>query len=150
MEELKDVLGIIANGLKSLAAGMSAIAEKVGEITTKVAPQTPEAQSPPAQIKSAAPQKRKTSRKPKKTAAQKIGKKTAGKTVKKAQPQKEKTASAIDTVLRAISDTDNGVNVAAIREKTGFDARKISNILYRLKKMGKIKNAKKGAYTKNT
>jgi hypothetical protein len=63
-----------------------------------------------------------------------------GKTVKK--------ATASETVLTVIKRYKKGVDNATLRSKTGFDSRKIRDILYRLKKQGKIKSEGKGVYLK--
>ncbi len=39
-----------------------------------------------------------------------------------------------------------GVDVATLRKKTGFDDRKITNILHRTYKMGKIRRVAQGIY----
>ena len=35
-----------------------------------------------------------------------------------------------------------------LSEQTGFDTKKLNNIIYRLKKQNKIKSVRKGVYTK--
>jgi predicted transcriptional regulator of viral defense system len=37
--------------------------------------------------------------------------------------------------------------MAMLREKTGFESKKIANILFKLKKQGRIKSVGKGVYT---
>jgi len=56
--------------------------------------------------------------------------------------------SAAATVLAVIKRSRKGVDVATLREKTGFESRKISGIVQRFKKEGKIKNKGKGIYVK--
>ena len=53
-----------------------------------------------------------------------------------------------DTVLGIIRRSKKGVNRAAVIKKTGFEGRKVGDILYRLKKHGKIKVEGKGIYVK--
>ena len=55
--------------------------------------------------------------------------------------------SASDAVLDVITDTKTGINFPEIRAKTGFNDKKLRNIIYRLGKLGKIKNKKRGIYT---
>lgn len=62
---------------------------------------------------------------------------------------KEKAVSATAAVLNLIQKSKEGVSVSTIKEKTGFDSRKINSIVYRLKKRGQIKSEKKGVYTKS-
>jgi len=66
----------------------------------------------------------------------------------KASPKAKapKKASDSDTVLKIIRRSKKGVNRAAVIEKTGFEGRKVGDILYRLKKHGKIKVEGKGIY----
>ena len=54
--------------------------------------------------------------------------------------------TATDKVLRIINGSKKGVNVATLMKKTGFDNKKISNILHRTYKQGKIKRVGKGIY----
>jgi predicted Rossmann fold nucleotide-binding protein DprA/Smf involved in DNA uptake len=55
--------------------------------------------------------------------------------------------TASDTVLEIIKETaDDGVKFAEIKDKTGFDDKKIRNIVFRLNKLGKIKRKNRGIY----
>ena len=56
--------------------------------------------------------------------------------------------SAAATVLAVIKRSRKGVDVATLRNKTGFESRKISGIVQRFKREGKIKNRGKGIYVK--
>jgi hypothetical protein len=98
--------------------------------------------------------KKKTVAKKKVTAKKKqAAKKKAApkkKTAKKKAPVK-KTAegpTAFETVVDIISKSNEGVDVATIATKTGFDSKKIANIIYKANKKGLIKSAKKGVYVK--
>ena len=69
----------------------------------------------------------------------------------KAKPKVTKKpvkVSAAATVLAVIKRSRKGVDVATLRNKTGFESRKISGIVQRFKKEGKIKNSGKGIYVK--
>ena len=73
------------------------------------------------------------------------------KTVKKGavKPAKgKKPLTAADTVLAVISRRKKGINTAALMEKTGYDKKKIANIIFKLKKQGQIKTPVKGEYVK--
>ena len=72
----------------------------------------------------------------KKMAAKKVSKKTA------TQP------TAGDTVYKVIARYKKGANMAAIKQKTGYDNKKIHNLVYKLKKQGKIKSEAKGVFVK--
>jgi putative endonuclease len=65
------------------------------------------------------------------------------KAVKKAAP-----ATAADTVLAIIKRSKKGVYTAALMKKTGYNKKKISNLIFKLRKQGKIKSVGKGVYLK--
>jgi hypothetical protein len=54
--------------------------------------------------------------------------------------------TATDQVLNIIKRSKKGVNTATLKEKTGFNQKKVTNILQRTFKAGKIKRAAKGIY----
>jgi type II secretory pathway component PulF len=85
------------------------------------------------------------------SAVDKIGtQKTEKKSKEKKVPTAKKTAtkSAFDTVLGIVGRYRKGVNVTRIQELTGYDAKKIANIVYKGKKRGQIKSIDKGVYLK--
>jgi hypothetical protein len=63
-------------------------------------------------------------------------------------PAKKKAAkvTATDQVLKIIKRSKKGVDTATLIKKTGFDQKKIRNILQRTFNQGKIKRAGKGIY----
>jgi len=61
---------------------------------------------------------------------------------KKATPQ----ATATDQILRIIKRFKKGVDVPTLKEKTGFDDKKVRNIVFRASKEGKIKKSGRGIY----
>ena len=63
-------------------------------------------------------------------------------------PAKKKPAqpTATDQVLRIIKRSKKGVNATTLMTKTGFDLKKVRNILHRTYKEGKIKRVEKGVY----
>jgi hypothetical protein len=54
--------------------------------------------------------------------------------------------TATDQVLNIINRSKKGVDTATLMKKTGFDQKKVRNILQRTFKQGKIKRADKGIY----
>jgi len=72
------------------------------------------------------------------------------KSVKKAlkAPAKKKAvkATATDQILKIINRSKKGVDTATLMKKTGFNQKKVTNILQRTFKAGKIKRAAKGIY----
>ena len=75
-------------------------------------------------------------------------KKPKAKAVKKAVAKKPTRVSSSDSVLAIIKRSKKGVDTVALRKKTGFQGRKIGDIIYRLNKQGKIKGLGKGLYVK--
>ena len=87
--------------------------------------------------------------------AKKLAKLEKAKPVKKsrakAKPKVTKKpvkVSAAATVLAVIKRSRKGVDVATLRNKTGFESRKISNIVQRFKREGKIQSGGRGIYVK--
>ena len=72
------------------------------------------------------------------------------KPAKKAQkaPVKKKAvkATATDQVLNIINRSKKGVDTATLMKKSGFDLKKVRNIISRISKQGKIKRADRGIY----
>jgi hypothetical protein len=54
--------------------------------------------------------------------------------------------SATETVLDLIRRSKNGIGIADVREQTGYDDKKLRNIIFRLNKMGKIMRVSRGSY----
>jgi hypothetical protein len=54
--------------------------------------------------------------------------------------------TASDTVLEVIGDYKDGVGFAEIQNRTGFNEKKIRNIIFRLDKIGKIERISRGTY----
>ena len=55
-------------------------------------------------------------------------------------------ATATDQVLKIIRRSKKGVNVSTIKTRTGFDDKKVRNIIFRTTKEGKIKKIDRGVY----
>jgi predicted Rossmann fold nucleotide-binding protein DprA/Smf involved in DNA uptake len=74
----------------------------------------------------------------------------AKKTVaKKATAKKAaKQPTAADAVFGIIKRYKKGANMATINQKTGYDNKKIHNLVYKLKKQGKIRSETKGVYVR--
>lgn len=69
--------------------------------------------------------------------------------VKKAVVRKKPAKrTATENILNIIGSSSKGVTTKAIKEKTGFDNRKIWGSINNLKKQGKVKSAGKGVYIK--
>lgn len=125
MKEIDGALNAVVEGLRMLAQGVEKMAEKLEDVVPKT---QPKAKAKKAAVKKSAPKKST----PKKTAPKKA-------------PVK-KTAS--DTVLIIINRSKKGVDSATLAKKTGFDKKKIANIVFKLRKQGKVKSISKGVYAK--
>ena len=67
--------------------------------------------------------------------------------VKKAAAKKKGIqVTATDQILRIIKRFKKGVDVPTLKEKTGFDDKKVRNIVFRASKEGKIKKFGRGTY----
>jgi hypothetical protein len=65
-----------------------------------------------------------------------------------AKQKKKKPATAAETVLGIINRSRKGVDTKTLMKKTGFNAKKINNNIYKLTKEGKIKSVGRGVYLK--
>ena len=118
MKNLKKDLQTVNKELKALVKKTESLMKAVDKIE--------KAQATKAVAKSA----RKTAVKPKKP-------------VKKAG-----LPTAYDTFLGFINKSKKGLSVEQLKSKTGFNDKKIANLVYKAKKQGKIKIAGKGVYMK--
>lgn len=151
----KEILQQVSKEIKALSKQIDKLAAAAGKAAkTKKTAAKKAAPKKPAAKKTAAkkvPAKKAVAKKKapaKKTAAKKKApaKKAAPK--KKAPAKKAAKVTAADTVLNVINRTKKGVNTATLMKKTGFDNKKVANIIFKLKKQGKIKNPEKGLYVK--
>jgi len=67
---------------------------------------------------------------------------------KEKETKKEKEMTAGDTILNIIEKNREGVDVASLQKETGFTTKKIHNLVYKLRKQGKIISERKGFYKK--
>ena len=123
MKQLKKDLQSAAKTLNALAAKIDAISKKLGG-TEKAKPAS-------------------------KPAAKAVKKAVKAKPVKKTAPKKKAAPiTASDTVLKLVGRHKRGIKTAALKEKTGYNEKKVQNIVFKLRKQGKIKSAVKGIYVK--
>ena len=130
MKDVETFLKTISEGLKMLGEGGEGIAGGREELAE--AEQCP---APAAGPVEAVPPR----------AAEVRGRKRC---VPKAAGGRAAPATATDTVYRIISRSRNGVDTAVLKRKTGFNDKKIHNIVYKLKKKNKIRSRRKGLYVK--
>jgi hypothetical protein len=91
-------------------------------------------------------EKKLSTKKPKRKTKAKI--KARPKRGKRVARKSSGRVTATGTVLSIIEKRKKGINTAALRTKTGFDERKIWNIINILKKQGKVKSKQAGVYIK--
>ena len=122
MKNLKKDLQAVTKELKALTRKTEALAKKVAKIE-------------------------------KGQAAVKAKPRVKAKTAKKAPAKKKAVAkkkgaalTATDRVLGIIKRSKKGVDAPTLIKKTGFEDKKIRNILFRAAKQGKIKKAGRGIY----
>ena len=60
-------------------------------------------------------------------------------------PEK-KPVTATDMVLDVIGKSETGASFAEIKEETGFQEKKLRNIVFRMNKLGKIERVERGVY----
>ncbi|UCF57926.1 MAG: hypothetical protein JSW15_05615 [Deltaproteobacteria bacterium] len=60
--------------------------------------------------------------------------------------RKAKSLMMMETVFKVIKRHKRGVHISKLRDKTGFDNKRISNIVFKLNREGKIKRVGKGVY----
>ena len=78
--------------------------------------------------------------------AKSVKTKPKAKAVSKKAPVKGGTITDTDKVLAIINRSKKGVDTATLMKKTGFDQKKVRNILNRTYKQGKITRVAKGIY----
>ncbi len=136
MRELEPFFKTVGEGLRALAQGVNAIADKLDGL---------------ADVRDGQRSKPGTKHKPDRDAKAETQKaKTAGKRAKKTSPQGKKGTAASDIVYEIFKSARGPVDIAILAEKTGFEKKKLHNVLYRLKTQGKIRSVSQGVYSKVT
>jgi len=134
MRELESFFKTVGEGLRTLAQGVNAIADKLDGLSDvgngqRSKPDTKD--RPDREVKTETPKA-----------------KTAGERAKKTTPQGKKGTAASDIVYEIFDRAKGPVDIAILAEKTGFEKKKLHNIIYRLKSQGKVKSVGKGVYSK--
>jgi secreted PhoX family phosphatase len=82
--------------------------------------------------------------------AKAVARRTAAKkpVKRKVQAKKGKNISATEKVLKIVNRSRKGIDTAAIQKKTGYNTRKIWDIVHRAYKEGKINKVGRGTYVK--
>lgn len=91
------------------------------------------------------PGKPKAAKKPKRKVV-KAKPKRAVKVSKTTRKKKAPATTATELVLKIVGRSKKGVDVPMLKAKTGFDDKKVRNIVFRASKEGKIKKVGRGIY----
>ena len=78
-----------------------------------------------------------------------VAKTVKAKAVKRAKVTARNKApqiTATDQILRIVKRSKKGVDVPTLKKKTGFDDKKVRNIVFRASKEGRIKKSGRGIY----
>ena len=132
MTQLQDELKNVSKTLTSLSRQLESISKKILKV--------PAAKSP---AKQKAVSKSKTKATTKTTTKKRVASKTAGSKVIAA---KDKTV--LESVYDVIRRSRNGASIAKLKDKTGLEARQLSNALYKLSRRGRIEAKSRGVYIK--
>ena len=134
MRELEPFFKTVGEGLRALAKGVNSIAEKLEGLTD---------------VRGGQRYKPGTKHKPDREAKAETQKaKTAEDSAKKTAPRGKKGTAASDIVYEIFDSAKGPVDISILAEKTGFEKKKLHNILYRLKSQGKIRSVSQGVYVK--
>ena len=135
--------------MKNLKKGLLSVSRDLKALGTKAEKLVKEVEKALKSTKTAKPKAVKKKVAKKKTVKKKAVKKiSAKKAPAKKKALKQASATAIETVVGIIKRSKKGVDVATLIKKTGYDAKKISNLVYKAKKRGDIKSGAKGVYVK--
>ena len=129
MKELETFVKTVGEGLRTLAQGVHAIADKLESYVDVPGDASSEPEFEPAADYN-----------------------THAKTAPVApadEPSREKPEiNATALVYEKISNAKGSVSMDDLYQETGFNRKKLNNILHRLRGQGKIKNVSKGVYVK--
>ncbi len=132
MKEIEKILKTVSDGLRLAAQGITSLSEKVDEAARSMGTAETTGKKEGASAKA-------------KTRARKTV--PAGKAIRKKNAAAAQSMTAIDAVYEIVKKSDAPVDNATLRQKTGFESKKIANVLFKLKQQGKIKSVGKGVYT---
>jgi transcriptional regulator NrdR family protein len=121
-KNLQTVLSVTSKAFRGLSEEIEKLVDKVAKEETAVAVQKPK----------------------KKAAKAKQKKKTAPR--RKVILRKASKMTDTAKVLKIVKSQKKGVNIGALKSKTGFDDAKVRSIIYRAYKEGKIKRIGRGIY----
>ena len=129
MKELETLMRTFGEGLRTLAQGVHAVADKLDSYVASSKGDADYGIDPDSAVDHDIPPE-----------AAEENAETVG-------FQQKPGASATEVVYETILGAAKPVTMGELSEKTGYDRKKLNNILYRLRKQDKIKNVSKGVYT---
>ncbi|MDH3344037.1 MAG: hypothetical protein OEL58_02260 [Desulfobacteraceae bacterium] len=119
--------------LETILKALNGLSQKVEKLQEQIVEETKPTKKPKAK----AVKKKAVKKAPAKKAAP-----------KKAVQKKAKPATAADTVLAIIKKSKKGIGTSTLMDKTGYNQKKVANLVFKLRKQGKIKTVVKGVYLK--
>lgn len=153
MKEVERLLRSIADGMKIVAVGMNTVADQLCRLTETRQTADGEGEKntlPPAAMSGATPEAGGSEQPvPQPAAEPTYVTDASGKVVtklKKAAIRDKKSRPATDIVLNVIRNSAGGTDNRTIAAKTGFDRKKVANVLFRLKREGKVEPVSRGIY----
>jgi len=129
MKELDTFVKTFGEGLRTLAQGVHAIADKLDSYAGSSDDGDFETEFDAAADDNVQPE-------------------TVKETPDVAEPKEKPAVSATAVVYEKICAAGKSITMDQLGEETGFGRRKLSNILYQLRKQNKIKDVSEGVYTK--
>lgn len=156
MKEFDIFIQSLSDGLKAFAKGVETVAGQLDDFVQSQAQADEEEEKRRSKEESAAAPLEKKNRskesEPAPTEAPSAGvsspEASSVKESPKETPMDAQSLSATETILQRILRSKNGVDIDTLVKETGYDRRKIYNIIYRLKNREQVKNKSKGVYVK--
>ncbi|MEE4265633.1 MAG: hypothetical protein V2I56_23305 [Desulfobacteraceae bacterium] len=136
-------MAILKKALQAVKKDIKALENKLDKLIKDHEP-VPKAKK--AAKKNAAKKAKVVKKAPAKKAAAKKAPAKKAPAKKAAAPKKSTQATATDKILKIVKRSKNGVDVPTLKKKTGFDDKKVRNIVFRASKEGKIKKSGRGIY----
>ena len=146
MKEIELAVKSFADGLRIFAKSLEALADQItvmGGVKPKrpvtpgkaTAPKKPVSKSTPTKPRKSTPARKKV---------------TPAKAKKPVSAPKKKASAktSVETIYGIIARSKKGVSSAQLSAKTGYNAKKVANVIYKLKKRDQIQTVKKGVYVK--
>ena len=138
MATLKQDINDAAKALKGLTQKVERIKKQLAMLDKPKAAKAKPKKKAPAKK---APAKKAVARKA-------VAKKSAPKKAPAKKAAAKKPATAVATITGIINRSQKGIDVSTLMAKTKYNKKKVANLIFKLKKQGKIKSLKKGVYTK--